>query len=131
MGNKIDYSLPLLHGDSIFVPKYYNTVEVMGAVNNPGVIQYKKGYSIRDYINNAGQISKDGEASSISIYYANGESKGKRLFFFFPKVRPGSKIVVYQKPDELPVDQTEYLTAVTSNIIQALSLFIMVDRLNQ
>ena len=130
IGDKVDFSVPIFENDTILVPKFYNIVEVIGEVNNPGVIQYKRGLSLLDYIDKAGQINRNGDKKTVSVYYANGESKGRKLFFFYPKIRAGSRIVVYPKPEELPIDRTQLLTDISSTIIQALSLLIMVDRLN-
>jgi len=130
-GDKINLSIVLIEGDNIFIPKNHNVIEVIGEVNSPGIIQYKKELSLMDYINIAGQFTKDGDKKTISVYYPNGESKGKGLFYFHPTVNPGSKIVVYSKPDELPIDRTTYFSEVTSVFIQSMSLLIMVDRLTR
>ena len=130
-GNKINLTIPILEGDTIFIPKNNNIVEVIGEVNSPGLIQYKKSLSVKDYINIAGQLTKDGDKKTISVYYANGESKGRRLFYFYPKVKSGSKIIVYSKPAQLLLDRTTYFSEVTSVIIQSMSLLIMADRLTK
>jgi protein involved in polysaccharide export with SLBB domain len=127
--NKINLNIPILEGDSIYIPKNHNIVEVLGEVNSPGLIQFKKGLSVHDYINIAGQLTRDGDKKTISIYFANGESKGRWLFYFYPKVKPGSKIVVYSKPAQLPIDRTTYFSEVTAVIIQSMSLLIMADKL--
>ena len=130
-GNEINLTIPILEGDAIFIPKNNNIVEVIGEVNSPGLIQYKKSLSVKDYINIAGQLTKDGDKKTISVYYANGESKGRRLFYFYPKVKSGSKIIVYSKPAQLLLDRTTYFSEVTSVIIQSMSLLIMADRLTK
>jgi polysaccharide biosynthesis/export protein len=129
--DKVNLSIAIVEGDNIFIPRKHNVVEVVGEINSPGIIQYKKELSLMDYINIAGQFTKDGDKKTISVYYPNGESKRKGLFYFYPKVHPGSKIVVYSKPDELPIDRTTYFSDVTSVFIQSISLLIMVDRLTR
>jgi hypothetical protein len=130
-GDKINLSIPLIEGDDIFIPKNHNTVEVIGEVNSPGIIQYKKALSVMDYFNIAGQLTNDGDKKTISIFYPNGESKGRGILFSYPKVKLGSKIVVYSKPEQLPLDRTTYFSEVTSVMIQSISLLIMVDKLSR
>ena len=125
---QVDLKLPLRPDDEIFIPKRSNTVEVVGAVNSPGLIQFKSGLSVSDYVNIAGNLTQNGDRESVSVYYANGESKS-RTFFIDPKVREGSIIVVYQKPDELPLDKTVFLTEITTIVIQALSLILVANKL--
>ena len=127
--DRVDLNLPLLPGDKIFIPKHPHTIEVMGQVNSPGFIQFKKGLSVTDYIKIAGNFAQDGDTETVSVYYPNGESKSRAYHFFDPEVREGSKIVVYKKPDELPLDKTALLTEVTTIVIQSLSLLLVVDKL--
>ncbi|NQV49063.1 MAG: SLBB domain-containing protein [Candidatus Marinimicrobia bacterium] len=125
---QVDLKLPLRPDDHIFIPKRSNTVEVVGAVNSPGLIQFNSGLSVSDYVNIAGNLTQNGDRETVSVYYANGESKS-RTFFIDPKVREGSIIVVYQKPDELPLDKTVFLTEITTIVIQALSLILVANKL--
>lgn len=125
----VDLKLPLLPGDKIVIPKHSNTVEIIGEVNSPGLVQYRKGLSLKDYIKIAGNYSQDGDRKTIAVYYANGESKSRFFFFFDPDIREGSKIVVYKKPEELLLDKTAFLTDVTSIIIQSLSLILVAQKL--
>lgn len=128
--NKINLSINIIEGDQIFVPKNNKIVELVGEINSPGLIQFKRNLSVMDYIDIAGQLTKNGDRKSISIYYPNGESKGRGIFNRFPKVSPGSKIVVYSKPNELPLDKTTLFSEVTSVLIQSISLLIMVERVS-
>jgi len=125
---KVKLKLPLQPGDHIYVPKHSNTVEIIGEINSPGLVQYRKGLSVKDYIKIAGNYTQNGDRESVAIYYPNGESKG-RFLVFDPKVREGSRIVVYEKPTELPLDKTAYLTQITTIVIQSVSLLLVVDKL--
>lgn len=125
--NRVDLDLPLRPGDHIFIPKHTHTVEILGEVNSPGLVQFRKGLSVEDYIKIAGNLTQAGDSKTIAVYYANGESKSKFLFFD-PEVREGSKIVVYKKPDELPLDKTVFLTEFTTIVIQSLSLLLVASK---
>jgi protein involved in polysaccharide export with SLBB domain len=127
--NNVDLNLPLTPGDKIIIPKHTQTIEVRGEVNSPGFVQYKKGLSIRDYIRIAGNFTQEGDKETVSVYYPNGESNSRSYYFFDPPVREGSIIVVYKKPEELPLDKTALLTEITTIVIQSLSLLLVVDKL--
>jgi len=91
----------LLPGDSIYVPRVINYVEVAGAVNNPQYISYN-GRSFKYYINAAAGITENARLKGAYIKYPDGLSRPVRHFLFFrnyPNVKPGSKIFV---PEKLP-----------------------------
>ena len=44
----------LREGDILFVPEYVSTVKINGAVMYPNTVLYKKGESLKYYINQAG-----------------------------------------------------------------------------
>ena len=125
---KIDLNLPVRPGDQIFIPKHTHTVEIIGEINSPGLVQYRKGLSVKDYIKIAGNYTLAGDKETVAVYYANGESKS-RFLTFDPEVREGSKIVVYKKPDELPLDKTVFFTEFTTIVIQSLSLLVVANKL--
>ena len=97
-------------------------------MNSPGLVQYRKGLSLKDYIKIAGNYTQDGDKQTVAVYYANGESKS-RFLFFYPKIREDSQIVVYKKPIELPLDKTAFLTEISTVVVQALSLILVADKL--
>ncbi len=88
----------LMEGDILQVDKLTPTVKVSGMVYNPSIQPYIEGKSLKGYINNAGgMIVNSTRKRDIHIIYPNGEAHkiSKFLFFtFYPKVRPGSEIVV-------------------------------------
>jgi protein involved in polysaccharide export with SLBB domain len=92
----------LLPGDSVYVPRVISYVEVSGAVNNPQYISYN-GHSFKYYINAAAGITENARLKGAYIKYPDGLNMPVRHFLFFrsyPKVKPGSKIVVPEKtPD--------------------------------
>ena len=49
-----DFDLVLREGDVLFIPEYINTVKISGAVMYPNTVLYKRGESLRYYINQAG-----------------------------------------------------------------------------
>ncbi len=91
----------LLPGDSIFIPRHETFVEVKGAVFNPQILRYES-TSFTSYISNAGGTTDKGNLKKAYIQYSNGVNKKIERFLFFrsyPKVLPGSKIIVPEKSD--------------------------------
>ncbi|WP_214071545.1 SLBB domain-containing protein [Mucilaginibacter sp. dw_454] len=92
----------LLPGDSVYVPRVISYVEVSGAVNNPQYISFHGG-RFKYYINAAAGTTQNARLKGAYIKYPDGLNQPIRHFLFFrvyPKVKPGSKIVVPEKaPD--------------------------------
>ncbi len=89
-------AFPLQKGDSLHVSKKSGVVTVLGEVNNPGYITYKKGKNIKEYIRSAGGYSAYANPGDVVVIHPNGIAIPKRRFFS-PKVIEGSTIMVYQQ----------------------------------
>ena len=86
----------LFDGDSINVLKKSGVVLVKGEVNNEGYLAYRKGYSIKQYINKAGGFNAFADPKDVFVVYPNGMAvplRGIRR----TKVVEGSTIVVNQR----------------------------------
>jgi len=119
-GGKKDFFLE--EGDNIYVPRELQTVRVLGEVLFPTYVGYQKGMSLGKYINNAGGFSLQAEKKKVFVLYANGTAKSTNRFMwirFYPKVQPGARIIVPEKPTEIknkmsPAENIAVLTSVTS-----------------
>ncbi|MBV5283198.1 MAG: SLBB domain-containing protein [Paludibacter sp.] len=119
-GGKKDFFLE--EGDNIYVPRELQTVRVVGEVLFPTYVGYQKGMSLGKYINNAGGFSIQAEKKKVFVLYANGTAKSTNRFMwirFYPKIQPGARIIVPEKPAELkaklsPGENIAVLTSVTS-----------------
>jgi len=108
-----DYSVPVMDGDSIHVPRHPGVVLVTGEVYNAGLIHYKAKRSLREYIESAGGFTKDASKWNVSVIYANGDVK-LRHFLFSPRVGEGATVIVHRKEEREPFDMTKFLTEVAS-----------------
>jgi protein involved in polysaccharide export with SLBB domain len=94
--------LILLPGDSVYIPRVISYVEVSGAVNNPQYVSFN-GHRFKYYINAAAGVTQNARLRGAYIKYPNGLNQPVKRFLFFrnyPKVLPGSKIIVPEKtPD--------------------------------
>ncbi|WP_158559333.1 SLBB domain-containing protein [Deminuibacter soli] len=86
-------------GDSLYVPRNESFVEVDGQVFNQQIVSYSSSHFM-DYISAAGGVTDNGKLKKAYIQYSNGINRKIKHFLFFrryPKVLPGSKIVVPEK----------------------------------
>jgi len=119
--NARDLSLLLLPGDSLFISRNDPFVEVTGAVYSPQLTRYESG-SFKSYISAAGGVKNRASLAKAYIQYGNGinQKQTKFLFFrFYPRVTPGSKIIVPEMPEKEKGLSVAELSAITS-IVSAL-----------
>ena len=129
-------SFYLQNSDSLHVLEKSGLVKIQGEVNVPGYLNYKKGLTIKDYIDKAGGFSSFAETRDVYIIYPNGISKqNSRLFT--PKVKEGSIIVINQRTItgfSKGLGAFEILSAVTSQAgsiaTTLLTLMLLVNQVN-
>lgn len=88
----------VVSGDRIVVPVVDNTVLIAGAVVFESRAVFQDGFSLNDFVEQAGGYAQDADRGRVSVEYANGSraTVRKRLWFFrsSPEVEPGSTIFV-------------------------------------
>ena len=92
----------LKNGDEIDIPMQQQTVRVGGEVLNPISVSYVEGDNAKDYILKAGGFSSNARKRSTYVVMPNGKAVATRHFLFFrryPKVEPGSEVIVPTKPE--------------------------------
>ena len=121
-------SFLLRPSDSIFIPRQEPFVEVKGEVFNPQILSYQSS-SFRNYISMAGGINDKGNLKKAYVEYPSGISKKINHFLFFrnyPKIYPGSKIIVPAKTDTgkkgLSIIELSAITGSLSAIISLISV---------
>ena len=104
--NKSDYNpqrdIILEAGDEIVIPQLRNTITLTGEVLKPVSVQYLQNKSFKYYISSAGGFSAKAKKGKSFVVYSNGRSKKAGsflgLFRTYPKILPGSTVVVPAKP---------------------------------
>ena len=104
--NKSDYDpqrdVILEAGDEIIIPQLRNTITLTGEVLKPVSVQYLQNKSFKYYISSAGGFSAKAKKGKSFVVYSNGRSKKAGsflgLFRTYPKILPGSMVVVPAKP---------------------------------
>lgn len=98
--------------DELFIPKFDGQVKVSGSVLLATQVPFQKKNSLKDYINEAGGFSADAWRKKAYVVYANGKAATTKHFLFFkfyPKVLPGSELVVPKKADKKSMSTGEII----------------------
>jgi protein involved in polysaccharide export with SLBB domain len=88
-------------GDLIAIPKRPNEVTIVGAVLNPGSLQFTTGWRASDYVRSSGGPQRFADGSRAFIVLPNGQSVPAGLGAWQaggPPIPPGSLVVVPQDP---------------------------------
>ncbi len=120
MTGKEKHNVILKQGDNINIPKHSGVVTVEGFVNSPGIVQYRKGWSAKDYIEAAGNYTFDANKARAMIYYPGGNAKRRRFICGFAKVKEGCVIKVPRKeikPVTFWLDFTSKLSSVIASVV--------------
>ncbi len=85
----------LADGDSLYVPRYKETIQVTGAVSRPGALVYQPGKTADYYLRRTGGLREDADKGRIHIIGVDGSAqKVRRSMWFDPEVPPGAIIDV-------------------------------------
>jgi protein involved in polysaccharide export with SLBB domain len=120
-------NIVLLPGDEIEVSFFNETVKIVGNVLLTSEIPYSKGRGFGYYLNAVGGMNAKGWKKKAFIIYPNGKaavSKSRFLFFrSYPKVIPGSQIVIPEKPFTKKLTTGEWVSI--ASVITSISLLII------
>ena len=119
-------NVTLFPGDEIEVATNNESVKVTGNVLLTSEIPYSKGKGFNYYIGAVGGIDSKGWKGKAYIIYPNGKAAVASTFFFirsYPKVLPGSQIVVPEKPETKKMSTGEWVSI--GSVITSLSILIL------
>ncbi len=116
-----DRDVLLEPGDIIVIPKRPNEVTVVGAVLNPGSLQFRSGWRASDYTRAAGGTQRFADSARAFVVLPNGQAAPAGLSGWQaggPPIPPGSLVVVPQDPSPYETwgfirDLTQVLSQVT------------------
>ena len=118
----------LQNRDSIFIPKVFPYVEIIGGVNNPQLFEFKN-TRFKFYINAAGGIASNVNLKKSFVSYPNGINNGVKSFLIFtkyPKVLKGSKIIVpdsiYAEKKKLSFAEMSALATIFTALVTLISV---------
>ncbi|WP_367757288.1 SLBB domain-containing protein [Flavobacterium sp. WC2430] len=119
-------NVTLFPGDEIEVATFNEGVKVTGNVLLTSEIPYDNGKGFRYYINAVGGVDAKGWKKNAYIIYPNGKAAVTHTYFFiksYPKVKPGSQIIVPEKPDVKKLSTGEWVSI--GSVITSLALLII------
>jgi protein involved in polysaccharide export with SLBB domain len=99
-GSKDD--IVMEEGDEITIPTERREVRISGEVLFPTRVVYEDKLDLKDYIGRAGGFTDNGRKKRVYVIYRNGNAAKTHHFLVFknyPKVLPGSEIIVPKKPE--------------------------------
>jgi len=113
-GSKSD--LLIQEGDIIIIPKKLETVRLRGELLYPTTVRFLNGRSLKYYINSSGGFDNKAKRSGTYVVYANGDVARTKKFLFFnlyPKIEPGSEVIVPKKALKNPIATSQILNFTT------------------
>ena len=125
-GGKVsEFNLVLKNGDVIIVPKYDNSIEVSGEVQQSTALSYKRGLTTKSAINKSGGFSPGAKKSAVYVVYQNGGIASTKTFLFFknyPRLEPGAKIFVPKKPESNNRTSVGEIVGYTTSLVSIIAL---------
>lgn len=123
--------LVLRLNDELVIPKFDGQIKISGAVLLETQVPYNAKNSFKDYISSAGGYSGDSWIKNSYVVYANGKAATTKRFLFFksyPKVLPGSEIIVPKKPEKKGLSTGEII-GISSALASLAGVVIAILRL--
>jgi polysaccharide export outer membrane protein len=126
-------NLPLVDGDSIFVPRLNPVVNVQGAVNSPVAVTHAPGKTIEYYIRAAGGPTVRADVKRAYVTQPNGKLEARQGRFLLPdgipEPQPGSTVFVPSRdPLDKPLDLLTSIGSITQIITGLVAVLIAVRR---
>ena len=112
------HDVVLRDGDELYIPQFQSTVKISGAVTYPNSVTYTNGMSVRSCLSQAGGYNDIARKYPIVIYMNGKVATTRKRFIFFkhyPKVEPGSEIVVPAKTQQDRKTSLAEILSITSS----------------
>ena len=117
--------------DELYIPKFDAQIKISGEVLLATQVPFLPKNSFKEYISNAGGYAAEAWKRKAYIVYANGKGATiKHILFFnsYPKVKPGSEIVIPKKAERKSTSVFE-LVSMASAVASLAGVFIALVKL--
>ena len=124
-GSNSKFNFELVSGDIIIIPEINKTATIFGAVQQEGILNIDRPISAKLAINNVGGFTSNASKKEVYVEYQNGLRKTTKNFFFFksyPRVLPGSKIVVPEKDENKNKTSVGEIVGYTTSLVSIIAL---------
>lgn len=120
-----DYNIVLRDGDVITIPLLNSTVQILGAINYPNSVSYRKGMTVKQYIKMAGGYAQNARKSKPIIVYMNGMvDTGNNAV-----IEPGCQVIVPYKVAAEPISFTDIASILQSTSYSAAMIMSVINML--
>lgn len=120
-----DYNIVLRDGDVITIPLLNSTVQMLGAVNYPNSVSYRKGMTVKQYVKMAGGYAQSARKSKPIVIYMNGMvDTGNNA-----RVEPGCQIIIPYKVKAAPVSVADIASILQSTSYSAAMIMSVINML--
>ena len=116
--------------DELYIPKYDAQVKVSGEVLLSTQVPFSIRNSFKDYISSAGGFTTSALRSKAYVVYANGKAAATSHFLFFksyPKIEPGSELVIPKKLEKKATSITE-IAGFATVILSLVSTYVLLKK---
>ena len=124
-GSNSKFNFELVSGDKIIIPAINNTVVISGEVQQEGIININKSINAKEAIESVGGFTNKSVKKEVYVEYQNGLRKVTRNFLFlkfYPKVFPGSKVVVPEKDESRDKTSVGDIVGYTTSLVSIIAL---------
>ncbi len=127
------YNYLLKEGDKIVIPEVSEEVRVVGEVLNPVGLAFEPGKNAKYYIDRAGGFSDKANERKVYVVNSDGTTKVTKTFIFtsYPRVQPGSKVIVPEKPEKETMDAAMWLAIASTFSSIAVAIAAILPSLSQ
>ena len=127
------------NGDTLYVPKYSNTIAVVGEVYEPGTFRFEEGLTLEQYLQIAGGTTRYAIKSSTYLLKADGSvrfyrsNRLKNLLSFDAgatnSIEAGDAIVIPTNLDyDPPLTRVSAITGVVFQSLTSIAAFLNITR---
>lgn len=116
--------------DEINIPKFDSQIKISGEVLVATQVPLQNNYKLTDYIDAAGGFTSNALRRKIFVVYPNGRASATKHFLFiktYPKIKPGSEIVVPKKREKKSTSITE-IVGITSVLASLVTTFVLLNK---
>ena len=124
-GSSSKFNFELVSGDVINIPGKNKTALISGSVQQVGILNIDRPISAKKAIDYIGGFTEKSLKKGVYVEYQNGLRKVTKNFLFFkfyPRVYPGSKVVVPEKDESRNKTSVGEIVGYTTSLVSIIAL---------
>ena len=124
-GSSSKFNFELVSGDVINIPRKNKTALISGSVQQEGILNIDRPISAKKAIDYIGGFTEKSLRKGVYVEYQNGLRKVTKNFLFFkfyPRVYPGSKVVVPEKDENKNKTSVGEIVGYTTSLVSIIAL---------